>query len=912
MTFSEQDLADRLSQVSLMPYGRGQVAAVEELLRHVDATGSDRLKYATRLLATKAYKYGGEPAKGFVTFSWCVAAYDRGESDPLHNHSLFWYFKWMVGALTSFPEVPLDRTYGVLDDMERRYRLAGHTMHPVHQYRLLVAQHIGDRETAAEQYRLLCAAPRGSMADCVGCVPTAKASYLSWHGRYEDAVAQAMPALDGRAGCSEQPQAILTELLEPYLRTGRLTEAAEAHRAAYRTIQSDRAELNAVADHLAFCTRTGNHARALELVERHVGWLAGPPTPHSDMRFSAIAAGALGRVADAGHSNLTVRRGADEIGVAELRDELTERALVLAAKFDARNGTDEVGRLVAVDLAAEPLVEHLPLSGPARKAAARSAPEPPKAELPDSPEELAELAEAQWSRADIDESSATWQRFDELCPEPAGELLVRRLNALGATQASQHPELAEQTWQRAVDLSTEIGDEQRRHSALGRLAVLYCMTDRGDQGHPLLVEMCAEVDRTGDAERRLAARMRLLAGLEAMHRHDEAAAVLAGLDELAAESGKPERVAQVAFEHAQRSGAVEDADRAVELWRAVGPCNALYRAVVLAANARAAGGDLAGAHDLLGEAVRATDPGVRGWAAHQRGRLALDLNRAQDAYESLVDAIAALTAADAPVGIAYAQLDLAAACLGLDRPDELADCVEDALPVLVRIGDADEAARARFLLAKAYRTLGRGVPALELLDQVAEHCRAGGNPAGLAQMLSASAEILDSLDRDAEAAQRFVEAADAYREAELPVEELSCRRRCATSWLWGGEHELAVEALGAADVLAAQSLGGQLGETEPALIWEQAMLGYDGARVLANTERFGEALVRVAPVAERFRRLEAYTEAAMAEALRGRLLVDLDRLPEAEQVLTEALAALPEELEGPRRQLATLLERIRS
>jgi tetratricopeptide (TPR) repeat protein len=908
VSHSEQELSDRLDQVSRMPYGRGQVAAVEELLRHVDAAGSDRLKYVTRLLATTAYQYGGEPAKAFVTFSWCLAAYDRGEGDPAQDHHLFWYFKWMVNSLTKFPEVPLDRTYRVLDDMERRYRLAGHSMNPVHQYRAWVAQHIGDRETAAEQYRLWCATPRGAMADCVGCEPSSKVSYLAWQGRHEEAVALAVPVLAGQLTCVEQPQGILTGLLESYLRTGRLTEAAEAHRTAYRAIQGNRADLHEAADHISFCTRTGNHARALELVERHLGWLAEPPTPMADMWFSAAAAGALARIVDAGHSDLTVRRGSDEVGVAELRDELTERTLALSARFDARNGTGEVGRLAAEMLAAEPLADHLPLSGPARKAAARPAPEPVKIELPDSPEELAELAARQWSRADIAESFATWARFDEVCPEPEGTLLVRRLNGLATWQAGTgQPELAEQTWLRAAEVSAEAGDEPRRQATLGHLAMLYLLNDRADEGYPLLVETCAELDRIGTVDQRLAAQLRLVAGLAELDRNEEANAVLAGLDPLVAESELPDAAAHVALIRAQNSGSAEDADRAVELWRAAGPCNALCRTVTIAAHARVLAGDLDSAYRLMGEALTATDPILRGQVAHQRGRMAMELNRPQDAYDSLVDAIAALTTAEHGVGVAYAQVDLAAACLGLDRPDELADCVEDALPVLVKIGDVDETARARFLLAKAYRALGRGVPALELLDQVAEHCRAGGNPAGVAQMLSIGGEILDSLDRDAEAAQRFAEAADAYHESELPVEELSCRRRCATSWLWDGEHDLAIEALAAADVLAAQ-----LGETEPALVWEQAMLGYDGARVLANTERFGEALVRVAPVAERFRRLEAYTEAAMAEALRGRLLVDLDRIPEADQVLSEALAALPEELQGPREQLAALLERIRS
>jgi tetratricopeptide (TPR) repeat protein len=904
VSLSEDDLADRLDQVARMPYGRGQVAAVEELLRHVDAAGIDRLKYVTRLLATTAYQYGGEPAKAFVTFSWCLAAYDRGEGDPSQDHHLFWYFKWMVNSLTKFPEVPLDRTFGVLDDMERRYRLAGHSMNPVHQYRCSVAQHIGDRETAAEQYRLWCATPRGAMADCVGCEPSSKVAYLAWQERHEDAVALALPVLAGELTCVEQPQGILTGLLIPYLRTGRLAEAADAHRTAYRAIQANRAELHEVADHVTFCTRTGNHARALELVERHLPWLDEPPTPLAEMWFSAAAAGALDRVADAGHAGLTVRRGADEIGVTELRDELTERARALSARFDARNGTGEIGRLIGEVLAAEPIVEHLPLSGPARRAAARPAPAPPKVELPTSAEDLVELAERQWAKQEIAAAFATWAHFDETFPDAGGALLARRLYALGAFQSGEDQELAEQTWQRAADLFAEAGDEPRRLAALGRIAVLHCVTGRGDETP--LVEACAEMDRVGNVDQRISARLRLLSAMQGKHRNEEAAALLAGLDPLLAEATEPDTVAIVAFERAKASGAVEDFERAVELWRAVGPCNALCRAVLYAANARAQAGDLAGAYQAIGEALAASDPGLRGRAAHQRGRMALELDRAKDAYEALVDAIAALTAGEERVGVAYAQIDLAAACLGLDRPGELADSVEDALPVLVRVGDDDEVARARFLLAKAYRQLGRADQALELLDQVAEHCRSGGNQAGTGQMLAASAEVLDSLDRDEEAAQRFAVAADAYHQAEMALEELSCRRRCATSWLWAGSHDRAVDALGAADALAAQ-----LGAAEPALVWEQAMLAYDGARVLANTERFGEALVRVAPVAERFRQLGAFTEAAMSEALRGRLLVDLDRLAEAEQVLTEALAALPEELQGPRQQLAALLERIR-
>ena len=44
-------------------------------------------------------------------------------------------------------------------------------------------------------------------------------------------MALAKPVLDRTLTCSEQPQSILTELLVPYLRTGRLEQAVDAHRA---------------------------------------------------------------------------------------------------------------------------------------------------------------------------------------------------------------------------------------------------------------------------------------------------------------------------------------------------------------------------------------------------------------------------------------------------------------------------------------------------------------------------------------------------------------------------------------------------------------------------------------------------------------------------------------------------------
>jgi hypothetical protein len=71
------------------------------------------------------------------------------------------------------------------------------------------------------------------------------------------------------------------------------------------------------------------------------------------------------------------------------------------------------------------------------------------------------------------------------------------------------------------------------------------------------------------------------------------------------------------------------------------------------------------------------------------------------------------------------------------------------------------------------------------------------------------------------------------------------------------------------------------------------MLAYDATRVYAGFDRIDEALGRIAGVAERFRSIQAFSEAAHAELLRGELLLRADRPEEAEPLLRAVLAGAP-------------------
>ncbi|MCK2239572.1 MULTISPECIES: hypothetical protein [unclassified Crossiella] len=912
---SPEELQDKLRASHDLPYGPARTAAVEEVIRHADALGLAELQYAARIFSLQAYRYGAEPAKTFVPFAWCLAAYDRGEGDQRFDHHLFWNFKGIVSALADFPEVPLAQTQAVLDDMERRYRLAGHGLNPVHQYREMLARHIGDRDTAAEQFRLWDASPRGELSDCVGCEPNGKINHLVWLGRDEDAVAAALPVLTGQLNCREQPHSIRTDLLLPYLRTGRLTEAAQAHRGAYRAIQHDRAELGLIAEHLVFCACTGNHPRGLDILTRHLGWLDEPSNPNAAMRFAAAGALVLTQVIEAGHPDTPVRRPAHRDRAAvdwpatALRDELAEQALDLAARFDARNGSSEQGDRIRATLSAEPLVEHLPLSGPARAATSLPVAAPPPVSYPDTPEDLADAAEAATHREDDEVAAAVWARFDQVCPQPPPPLRARRLAARAQATFDTDPDGAKHCLRESLGLFAEHGEPVRAETTRSRLGLVHCYDGDGEAGLALLRAAIEALRTAGDEEALIRAQSRLVDGHSCLDEDETAARLARDLVErtdghldrqLAADMLVLATHRELALGEEGVPAALAYARRGLAVLRELPPGGALWQHLCTTGNLTAATGELEAGYTLLTEAFQAVDPVVRSYARHEAGRVAMAMEREADGYRHLTDAVADALRHQVE-SLPRIRIDLAIAAMAVDLPEEAADALEEAIAA---IEDPDLLARARFLLHKAYRELGQPDSALALIDQVAAHCTATDNTYGLAQMHDLAADILDGLDRDALAAQRHLAAAEVLRQVEETLRELGHRRRAALSWHWAREPEQARAALAAADQLATR-----LGQ-DPEEVFNLAILDYDAARILSADEDLNPALDRANAAAEKFRSLDGAVEPTLtADVLRGRLLVQLGRGAQAHPLLTAALAQLAED--APQRaQIEQLLTEI--
>lgn len=958
MTRSVEDLWRLYYQAIAMPYGPGQIAAVEQVIRHADVVGDPHLAFAARMLGTQAYVYGGEPAKSFVTFSWCLADFDRNPG-PYHQryvHSLLWHFKYMVTALLKFPEVPLDRTYAVLDDMERRYRDGGHSLHAVYSYRYRVARHVGARDEAEEWYRRWVAAPRDDLSDCAGCDPSARASHLAWMGRDEEAVAVAEPVLDGTLGCVEQPQGILTTLLMPYLRTGRREAARDAHRRAYRRHRANLADMSDVANHIAFCAATGNEARGLEIIERHLDWLDKAPSPAAAMDFAAAAAAVLRRLTEAGHGDLTVHRrahgerAAADVPIGVLADELAALATDIAARFDARNGTAAQSERIGELLSTELIGEHLPLSAttrwrvPApRQAQAVPAPAPSRGPVaspaayaavaaaesrPDipgdaGPAELLALAEEYDLAERVDMVAVVLAEFDARFGdvELPSALAARRAEFRGDERyQADDPDGAETEWRRSAELYRTAGDDVRAWSVVGRLGVLRCMRGNADEGMEMVESSARFLAEHGDPRLSAVAQQRIGVALLMQERLPEALEAFDRVDQILATEFGDVSTAEPAVAHVAAHNALvraqvlsqlerlEEARAAAiaarDAYRRLGPPDRLAAAIVVYGQLL---DDPAAAVEAFDEAVRLSgtdDIGMNARLGRARALVALD--RIAEAIDDFVDVIGICAERGIEDGAVFVRLELAHTYHHAGRGLEAAEAGEEALLGLVRLGHQAEADRCRHLLATIYASLGEDEAALDMLDQLAANLDGPDNLPARGQVLEEAGELLYRVDRDQVAAERFAAAAEAYALAGLPLDRLRALRRRAVALHWAGDAAAAVAALEGADEVSAR-LPDEVA-TAPDAVWERAMLGCDAARVLIGADRLDEALARVREMPARFRSIEAFGEALQAELLLGEVLLRLDRPGEAEPVLRSALGALPRDSKAVQ-QAAWLLAR---
>ena len=357
-TKQKKEIKRLLEEIDETYWGPEERALIDQALALSQEIGDEKLEYKVRIRLTSSAARTGDNDAMLSSFAWCLAKHDADPrtfpnqiSDQLAG--LMWQFKWMTEALDSSPIFTLTQCEAMLDDMEAHYVRENLGRSAVVTARFQHAWNVGAIEQAKDLRSQLLATPRDDHSHCDACSRSELAGFALETGEEELALQLVDEIVEGGFTCGEEPEHALSRTLIAKLRAGRTQDAIDSHMRSYRLARRNPDNISIVADNMVFCAVTGNQARGLAMVERHIAWLA-HDTLNEDGQLNMLVAIAmvLEGVTRAGYGDQVVRAAdapslerffgpRDQVWTAvELAGVVWQTARRSAQAFDARNGND--------------------------------------------------------------------------------------------------------------------------------------------------------------------------------------------------------------------------------------------------------------------------------------------------------------------------------------------------------------------------------------------------------------------------------------------------------------------------------------------------------------------------------------------------------------------------------------------
>lgn len=341
-----------LGDSSELEDGDAQIALREEAVRVADLKGDLKLQYFAREMFVRACIFGGASEKALVAFAWLLAQFD---SNPgmFDQWAILWKYKWINSVICDFPQVPKQRIYEMIDDLEDRALRAGYGLRATTNERYLAEKFWDNKEKAIAYFRRLEGLPADDLSNCPLCETDARVSFAIYTGDDRRALEIAEPILTGHEKCGSVPHRTYANVLLPLIRLGRQQEALRYVVRGYPLIAQNKGFLDRISDHLICLTLTENFMRAIGLVERHLPWTETTKDAFSQFHFFRAASllfDLLGeRLGDAGvylefatklPSSFPIPTEIGDYDCAELTAWFKQKAEAIAMRFDERDETD--------------------------------------------------------------------------------------------------------------------------------------------------------------------------------------------------------------------------------------------------------------------------------------------------------------------------------------------------------------------------------------------------------------------------------------------------------------------------------------------------------------------------------------------------------------------------------------------
>jgi hypothetical protein len=369
MTENLKRVVELLEESFRLDDGEELIALCDNAVREADLSRELDAQYYARERFVHACVFGGEADRALIAFAWLLAQFDQNPG-RFDEWNILWKYKWMVGSICEFPQIPRARIFEMLDDLSARSQKAGYGLRAAYNHRYRIEKFWDNRPAAIESYHIMQSLPIDDLSNCPACELDEKVGFAIYCDENERAVELAGPLLDGWKDCRRVPHRTYANLLLPMVKLGRQKEALNFHRSGYSLISNNKDNLDKVSDHLLFLTLTENFDRAIQMIEKHYLWSEQNRSRADRFGFFRAAFFLFEVLADRGQETVEIKlprsfpNHADDSRYqsGQLASWFKQQADALAKLFDRRNETDFFSRTLTETPGLKKLCAPFPLS----------------------------------------------------------------------------------------------------------------------------------------------------------------------------------------------------------------------------------------------------------------------------------------------------------------------------------------------------------------------------------------------------------------------------------------------------------------------------------------------------------------------------------------------------------------------
>lgn len=286
----------------------------------------------------------GDRYYAMIIFPELLSIYDQYptlQEDGRVSRSMLIAFKWIVEAAPEFPQVSREEIDSYFRLFKRRLIEQGCSLSIYYMKRSLFYMHVDRGIAAACFYRFL-DAPLDSISDGKALYYDQQVQFYLSVDDEEQALKAAEPIFSGKLKSNSLPQATYHDFIRYYFVKQNYEEAERYARMTEHRVNGDPYYLDIIGTLLSLCAvRDPEHGAALFC--RNYPVFAASKNPWLRMLFLIGAAHLTARYAADGSYPETLRLPAElqQETPAQLAASFYAQAEEAAAKFDARNGTDD-------------------------------------------------------------------------------------------------------------------------------------------------------------------------------------------------------------------------------------------------------------------------------------------------------------------------------------------------------------------------------------------------------------------------------------------------------------------------------------------------------------------------------------------------------------------------------------------